>query len=92
MAISAPIKVFRLDLDRFKNLPDTENNTDTYPPLSTAERSSAVPELGSSVPSVNKSPIRYTFCDAPFHYPVQCEHSLTHPSQVCFQEGNKSNP
>ena len=30
----------------------------------------------SSVPSVNRSPIRYTFCDAPFHYPVQCEHSL----------------
>ena len=31
----------------------------------------------SSVPSVNRSPIRYTFCDAPFHYPVQCEHSLS---------------
>ena len=31
----------------------------------------------SSVPSVNRSPIRYTFCHAPFHYPVQCEHSLT---------------
>ena len=30
----------------------------------------------SSVPSVNRSPIRYTFCDAPFHYPVQCENSL----------------
>ena len=30
----------------------------------------------SSVPSVNRSPIRYTFCDAPFHYLVQCEHSL----------------
>ena len=30
----------------------------------------------SSVPSVNRSPIWYTFCDAPFHYPVQCEHSL----------------
>ena len=25
---------------------------------------------------MNRSPIRYTFCDAPFHYPVQCEHSL----------------
>ena len=32
--------------------------------------------LESSVPDVNRSPIRYTFCDAPFHYPVQCEHSL----------------
>ena len=31
----------------------------------------------SSVPSVNRRPIRYTFCDAPFHCPVQCEHSLT---------------
>ena len=30
----------------------------------------------SSIPSVNGSPVRYTFCDAPFHYPVQCEHSL----------------
>ena len=30
----------------------------------------------SSIPSVNRSPIPYTFCDAPFHYPVQCEHSL----------------
>ena len=25
---------------------------------------------------MNRSPIRYTFCDAPFHYLVQCEHSL----------------
>ena len=25
---------------------------------------------------MNRSPIRYTFCDASFHYPVQCEHSL----------------
>ena len=31
----------------------------------------------SSIPSVNRSPIRYTFCDAPFRYPVQCEHSLS---------------
>ena len=30
----------------------------------------------SSVPGVNRSHIRYTFCHAPFHYPVQCEHSL----------------
>ena len=29
----------------------------------------------SSVPSVNISPVRYTFRDAPFHYPLQCEHS-----------------
>ena len=27
---------------------------------------------------MNRSPIRYTFCDAPFHLPVQCEHSLKH--------------
>ena len=25
---------------------------------------------------MNRSPIRYTLCDAPFHCPVQCEHSL----------------
>ena len=25
---------------------------------------------------MTRSPIRYTFCEAPFHYPVQCEHSL----------------
>ena len=30
----------------------------------------------SSIPSVNRSPIRYIFWDAPFHYTVQCEHSL----------------
>ena len=30
----------------------------------------------SSIPGVDRSPIRYTFCDAPFHYLVQCEHSL----------------
>ena len=30
----------------------------------------------SIIPSVNRSPIRYTFCDAPFHCLVQCEHSL----------------
>ena len=35
----------------------------------------------SSVSSVNRSPIRYTLCDAPFHYPVQCEHSLN--NMIC---------
>ena len=30
----------------------------------------------SSVPGVNRSPIWYTFCDAPFHCPVQCERGL----------------
>ena len=29
----------------------------------------------NSIPGVNRSPIRYTFCDALCHYPVQCEHS-----------------
>ena len=38
VAISAPIKVFRLDSDRLKNLPIRNV------PLSTAERSSTVPE------------------------------------------------
>ena len=36
----------------------------------------------SSVPIVNRSPIRYTFCDAPFHYPEQCEHSLKSASSL----------
>ena len=32
----------------------------------------------SSVPGVNRSHIQYTFCNAPFHYSVKCEHSLRH--------------
>ena len=32
--------------------------------------------LESSVPSVNRSLVRNTFCNAPLHYPAQCEHSL----------------
>ena len=36
----------------------------------------------SRIPSVNRSPILYTFWDTPFHYPVQCEHSLS-MVQVC---------
>ena len=31
----------------------------------------------TSVPSVNRSPIWYTFCNLPFHYSIQCEHYLT---------------
>ena len=38
----------------------------------------------SSVLGVNRSPIWYTFCDAPFHYPVQCEHGLKF---MTFREG-----
>ena len=75
VAISAPIKVFRLDSDRLKNLSDTER-------FHFQQRSGAVLFRSrncfeSSSPSVNRSPIRYTFCDAPFHYSVQCENSLT---------------
>ena len=67
--------MFRLDSDRFKNLSDTERSTYFQ------QRSGAVLFRSrncfeSSVHHVNRSPIRYTFCDAPFHYPVQCEHSL----------------
>ena len=47
----------------------------------------------SSIPSVNRSPIRYTFCDAPFHCPVQCEQSLkngvrksNHPINECQKD------
>ena len=74
VAISAPIKVFRLDSDRLKNRYPIRNV-----PLSTASGAVLFRSRNcfeSSIPSVNRSPIRYTFCDAPFHYPVQCEHSL----------------
>ena len=74
VAISAPIKVFTLDSDRCKNYPIRKFHFQ--------QRSGAVlfrsrKFFENSVSSVNRSPIRYTFCDAPFHYPVQCEHSLT---------------
>ena len=74
VAISAPIKVFRLDSNRFKNLSDTERW------LSTTERSITVPEqklLRKQRSWCEQKSYRYTFCDAPSHYPVQCEHSLT---------------
>ena len=32
----------------------------------------------NNVPGVNRSHIQYTLCNAPFHYSVQCEHSLRH--------------
>ena len=73
VAISAPIKCSDL----------TRTVSKTYPirnvPLSTGSgavlfRSRNCFESG--VPSMNRSPIRYIFCDAPFHYAVQCEHSL----------------
>ena len=51
----------------------------------------------NSVPGVNRSPIRYTFCDAPFYYPVQFEHSLigngTRPADkicACLHDKNKA--
>ena len=72
VAISATIKVFRPDSDRFKNLSDTERSTFNSGAVLFRSRKC----FESGVSSVNRSPIRYTFCDAPFHYPVQCEHSL----------------
>ena len=30
----------------------------------------------SSVPGVKRSPFWCSFCNTPFHYPVQCKHSL----------------
>ena len=74
VAISAPIKVFRLDSDRLKNLSNTERSTFNSGAKQYCSGSRNCFE--SRIPSVNRSPIRYTFCDAPFHYPVQCEHSL----------------
>ena len=41
----------------------------------------------SSVPSMNRSPIRYSFCDAPFHCPVQCEHSLSLSKPLVYIRG-----
>ena len=61
--------------------------SETYPirnvPHATAEQSRAVlfrsrKCFESSVPGVNRIHIQYTFRNAPFHYPVQCEHSLRH--------------
>ena len=75
VAISAPIKVFRLDSERFKK-------PILHGMFHFQQRSGAVLFRSSncfknSVPSVNRGPIQYTFCDSPFHYPVQCEHSLS---------------
>ena len=74
LTISASIKVFRLDSDRFKNLSDTERSTFQQRSGAVLFRSRKCFE--SSVSGVNRIPIRYAFCDATFHYPVQCEHSL----------------
>ena len=37
----------------------------------------------SSVPSVNRGPFLYSFCNALFHYPVQFEHSLKRQGKQC---------
>ena len=42
----------------------------------------------NSVSSVNRSPVWYTFCNAPFHYPVQCEHHLKAFAQLWVNEAN----
>ena len=75
VAISVPIKCSDLTRTISKSYPTRKV------PLSTAEQSRAVLFRSrncfeSSVSSVNRSPISYPFCDPPFHYPVQCEHSL----------------
>ena len=80
VAISAPIKVFRLDSDRFKNLSDTERSTFNSGAVLFRSRKC----FESSVSSVNRSPAPYTFCDAPFHYPVQCEHSHSNQPSLWF--------
>ena len=71
VGISAPIKCSDL----------TQTVLKTYlirnVPFSTAERSSTVNCFESSVATVNRSLIQYIFCNAPFHYLVQCEHSLS---------------
>ena len=65
----------------FKNLSDTERSTFH----SGAEQycSGAETPFESSIPGVNSSPIWYTFCDAPFHYLVQCEHSHSVARSLC---------
>ena len=40
---------------------------------------------------MNRNPIRYTFCDAPFHYPVQCEHSLNKPDNLSDANSSENN-
>ena len=72
VAISAPIKVFKLDSDLFRNLSDTERSTLNSGAVLFRSRKC----FESSFPSVNRSPIRYTFCDAPFHY--------RHSVKVCY--------
>ena len=69
------MKVFRVDSDHFKNLSDTEHSIFIIR-ASRAVLFKSRDCFEGSVPSVNRSPTRYTFCNAPFHYPVQCEHYL----------------
>ena len=73
VAISAPIKVFRLDSDRFKNLSDKERSTFN----SEAEQYCSGAETASKAAFlVRTEALSGTFCDGPFHYTVRCEHSL----------------
>ena len=37
---------------------------------------------------MNRIPIRYAFCDAPFHYQVQCEHHL----RACSRDPGVTHP
>ena len=83
VAVSAPIKVFRFDSDRFKNLYDTERSTFNSGCERFLFRSRNCFE--SSVSSVKRSPIRCTFCKAAFHYPVQCEHHLRHSKAMIYR-------
>ena len=73
IVVSVLIKVFRFHSDHFKNLPDTERYTGAV--LFWSKN-----YFESSVPSVNRSPIQYTFCNTPSrtlcHYLVQSEHHL----------------
>ena len=66
-------QVFRLDSGRFKNLSHTERSTFN----SAAEQycSRAETALKAAFLVLTET-LSATFCDAPFHYSVQCEHSL----------------
>ena len=74
LAISAPIKCSDLTRTISKTYPIRKFQ---FQKLSGAVLFQSRNCCESSVPSLNRSPIRYTFCDALFHYSVQCEHSLS---------------
>ena len=91
LAISAPIKLFRLNSDRFKHLSDTKRSTFNSGAEGFCSGAETASKLQHSQCEQNRGPIWYTFCNAPFHYPVQCEHHISAQTfQTDFNLGQKS--